>query len=95
MALLVSCGNLGGGLVGPNVFIAAQAPKYPTGFGVCLAMVTIAIIMSIVLRFVYDAENKRRRRLLDSDGVEAFRSRYTEQEMLDLGDRNPFFVYTL
>jgi len=94
MALLVSCGNLGG-IAGSNVYLSAQAPKYPTGFGVCLAMICCAVIMCLVLRFAYDAENKRRRRLLEAEGEAAFRGRYTEQEMLDLGDRNPFFVYTL
>lgn len=94
MALLISMGNLGG-ICGSNIYIASEAPKYRAGFGVCLGMSCCAVLMAIFLRFAYDSENKRRRRLLDAEGEEAFRGRYTEQEMLDLGDKNPFFVYTL
>lgn len=93
MALLISLGNLGG-IVGSNIYLAAEEPKYPAGFGVCLAMACSAVIMAFFLRHVYDSENKRRKRLIEEQGEELTR-RYTEQEMLDLGDKNPFFVYTL
>jgi hypothetical protein len=94
MALLISVGNLGG-ICGSNIYIASQAPKYRTGFGVCLAISVCAIIAAIVLRFAIQRENSRRLRYLDEHGEDEIRSRYSEQELLDMGDRSPFFKYTL
>jgi hypothetical protein len=94
MAVLISFGNMGG-ICGSNIYIGSQAPKYPVGFGVCLAMSVMAVIMAIVLRHAYAGENKRRDQLIAEHGAEVIRSRYTDQELLDLGDRNPFFRYTL
>lgn len=93
MALLISIGNLGG-ICGSNIYIASEEPRYPAGFGVSLTICALAICAAIILRFAYDWENKKRRRLIEEQGDE-LTHRYTEQEMLDLGDKNPFFVYTL
>lgn len=94
MGLLISVGNLGG-IAGSNIYIASQAPKYPTGFGVGLGMSIAAIIMAHVLRQACDRENKARRKMLDEEGEQAVRARYSEQELLDMGDKSPFFIYTL
>ncbi|KAK5736137.1 hypothetical protein LTR17_007659 [Elasticomyces elasticus] len=94
MALLISVGNFGG-IAGSNVFIASEKPSYPTGFGVGLAICCLAIIMAGILRVIYSKENARRRKLIEEEGEEAIRARYSEQELLDLGDRSPFFIYTL
>lgn len=94
MGLLISVGNLGG-IAGSNIYIASQAPKYPTGFGTGLGMSIAAIIMAYVLRMACDRENKARRRMLDEEGEQEVRARYSEQELLDMGDKSPFFIYTL
>ena len=82
MALLISVGNLGG-IAGSNIFIASQAPKYPTGFGVGLGMCCAAIAMAFFLRTLYATENRKRRELIETEGEEAIRARYSEQELLD------------
>ncbi|KAM0721089.1 hypothetical protein Q7P37_003375 [Cladosporium fusiforme] len=94
MGLLISVGNLGG-IAGSNIYIASQAPKYPTGFGVGLGMSIAAVIMAYVLRKACERENKARQKMLDDEGEEAVRARYSEQELLDMGDKSPFFIYTL
>ena len=94
MALLISVGNLGG-IAGSNIYISSQAPKYPTGFGTGLAISAAAIIMAFVLRFLFARENRLRREMIEAEGEDAIRARYSEQELLDMGDKNPFFVYTL
>lgn len=40
-------------------------------------------------------ENKRKRELLEREGEEAVRARYTDQELRDLGAESSFFIYTL
>lgn len=94
MALLISIGN-SGAIVGTNVYLSWEAPKYPAGFGTGLGACLIAMTMSVVLRFAFAKENRIRQELLDREGEEAIRARYTEQELLDLGDKSPFFRYTL
>jgi hypothetical protein len=85
-----------GAIAGSNVYIAREAPKYHTGFGACLAFIGCGIIMACVLRIAYGRENKRRDRLeAEMGGEEGVRSRYSEQELLDMGDRSPFFRYAL
>ena len=94
MALLISIGNLGG-IAGSNIFIAAQAPRYPTGFGTGLGMCVAAVIMAYVLRRAFAAENAKRDKVLVEQGEGAIRARYTEEELLNMGDKSPFFRYTL
>jgi hypothetical protein len=94
MALLISVGNLGG-IAGSNIFIASEAPKYPAGFGTGLGICVAAIIMAFVLRKIFEKENRKRHELLEGEGEDAIRARYSDQELLDMGDKSPFFIYTL
>lgn len=94
MALLISVGNMGG-ICGSNIYYAAQAPRYQTGFGVCLAVCVAGIIAAFILRKAYQAENRRRDELLAREGEDAIKAKYTDQELLDMGDRSPFYRYTL
>jgi len=94
MALLISIGNLGG-IAGSNIYLPSQAPAYPAGFGTGLAICLVAIMMTVVLRLAYARENKKRRALIELEGEDAIRARYSEQELLELGDKSPFFIYTL
>ena len=71
-----------GGLVGSNIFLVEEEPRYWTGYGVSLALVTIAIASTFVLRFTYKRINAKR----DAMTEEEIRAKYTEQELLDLGD---------
>jgi hypothetical protein len=92
---LISVGNMGA-IAGSNVFIARQAPVYHLGFGASFAFTAFAIIVACLLRVAYGRENKRRDRLIEElGGDEGVRTRYSEQELLDMGDRSPFFRYAL
>ncbi|TKA44529.1 hypothetical protein B0A54_04479 [Friedmanniomyces endolithicus] len=94
MALLISVGNFGG-IAGSNIFLASENPKYPTGFGTGLGISIAAILMAIVLRISCQRENKRRRDMIEQEGEDAIRARYGEQQLLEMGDKSPFFIYTL
>ncbi|EXJ68458.1 uncharacterized protein A1O5_08250 [Cladophialophora psammophila CBS 110553] len=94
MALLISVGNMGG-ICGSNIYFSAQAPKYPTGFGVSLGICALGIVAAFILRVAYQRENKLRDDLLAREGEEAIKAKYTEQELLDMGDKSPFYRYTL
>ena len=94
MALLISVGNAGG-ICGSNIYLAAEAPKYPAGFGTCLGVCVAGIIMAYVLRKGYQYENRKRDELLQREGEAAIRARYTDGELLSLGDLSPFYRYSL
>jgi len=94
MALLISVGNMGG-IMGSNIYLAREAPKYQTGFSASLAMCCLAILMTLVLRWAYAKENRKRDELIAEHGEEAIRARYSDEELLLLGDKSPFYRYTL
>lgn len=94
MAVLISVGNLGG-ICGSNIYFKAEAPRYPTGFGVCLATSLLAIVAAYCLRVAYKRENKRRDELVVQLGQEAVTGSCGEQELLEMGDKSPMFRYSL
>jgi hypothetical protein len=94
MALLISVGNMGG-IMGSNIYLSREAPKYTTGFSASLAMCFAAIIMTFVLRWAYARENKKKDAMVAEMGEEAIRAKYTEDELMQMGDKSPFYRYTL
>ncbi|KAF2998250.1 hypothetical protein E8E13_006148 [Curvularia kusanoi] len=94
MALLISVGNMGG-IMGSNIYLAREKPKYTTGFSASLAMCVAAIAMTFVLRWAYARENTKRDQMIQEHGAEAIRARYTDEDLLMMGDKSPFFRYTL
>ena len=52
-------------------------------------------MMAFVLRIAFSRENAKRRKMLEEEGEDAIRARYSDQELLDMGDKSPFFIYTL
>jgi hypothetical protein len=94
MALLISVGNMGG-ICGSNIFIASEKPAYPAGFGTGLGICICAVIMAFVLRLNCQRENARRRKMIEEEGEEAIRARYGDQQLVEMGDKSPFFIYTV
>jgi sugar phosphate permease len=94
MALLISVGNMGG-IMGSNIYLSREAPKYTTGFSASLAMCCAAILMTLVLRWAYARENKKKDAMLAELGEAAIRAKYTDNELMNMGDKSPFFRYTL
>jgi predicted MFS family arabinose efflux permease len=86
MALLITWGNLGGA-VGSNIFIEAGSPRYWLGYGFALGIVIAAILCVLVLAYSWDRLNKQRDQLSEAE----VRSKYTEAELLDLGDKSPLY----
>lgn len=90
MAMLISGGNLGG-IVGSNIFLEREAPHYWSGYGVCLAVVLAAIVSVLVLRWRYKKDNTAR----DKMTLAEIRAKYTDDELVRLGDASPLWRYAL
>ncbi|CAI5759944.1 unnamed protein product [Candida verbasci] len=84
----IGFGNIGG-IIACYIFLAKDSPVYKPGLATSLASVCFAIICSIGYVFNCYRLNKAKQ-------TEAYRVQFeslTEREQLNLGDRNPKFVY--
>ncbi|UPL03178.1 hypothetical protein LCI18_014112 [Fusarium solani-melongenae] len=86
----VAIGNIGGIIAG-YMYLESEAPRYQTGYGLSLAFGASGLICAMVLEISYVWSNKQREKISE----EEIRSRYTEQELLKLGDKSPRFKYIL
>ena len=75
----------------PFVYLNPDAPRYIKGHAVSLAMVGMAAVVYAVLWWTYASANKRRR-----EGKEEYKTvGLTEEQVKELGDESPRFVYTI
>ncbi|KAH8888007.1 MFS general substrate transporter [Thozetella sp. PMI_491] len=89
LGLMISLSQLGG-IVGSNIFLSREAPTYPTGFGICLAMLVLfGVIWPTIYWLILKRINARRAAI---PGHEIL-AKYTEQELADMGDLSPLFRY--
>ncbi|OPB45908.1 hypothetical protein A0O28_0094760 [Trichoderma guizhouense] len=90
MAHLICMGNLGG-IAGSNIFLAKEAPHYWTGYGFILAIDCVAFVTCLILRYALKRINAQRDQMTEED----IREKYGDVDLLELGDRSPYFRYTL
>ncbi len=86
-AMQIGFGNCGG-LVASNIFITKQAPTYPVGFGVSLALLWLCGIMCTIFFVGLWIENRKRDR-----GERDDRLRLPPNELVNLGDAHPKFRF--
>ncbi|KAK5126480.1 hypothetical protein LTR85_010716 [Meristemomyces frigidus] len=91
MALMLSISQLGG-IMGSNIFLADEAPTYPTGFGICLTMLVLfGVIWPTIYYFILRRINQKR----DGISEEEVMAKYSEEELAEMGDESPLFRYAL
>ena len=90
IAYMIGLGNCGG-IIGSFIFQGHESPRYQTGWGTSLGFVIGGIASASTLEVIYKWINRKR----DAVSEAEVRAKYTEQELLKLGDRNPLFRYTL
>ena len=89
IALLNCVGNLGG-ILGSYMYLDKESPEYYTGFGTSVALGGTGIVVALLLEWTYKVANARKAVV-----AEEARSKYTEDELFDMGDRSPVFKYVL
>lgn len=80
-----------GGIVGSNIYIGSQAPRYPVGFGVSVSMLGL---LGIIWPITYSVILKRinaKRAAVSPRGV---REMLTDEELAAMGDESPLFRYS-
>jgi MFS family permease len=90
IGFLVCAGNAGG-VVGSYIYIASEAPRYPTGFGNSLAFGGAGLVAALVLEAGLHRSNQRNARWTEAE----VREKYTDEELERMGDRSPLFKYSL
>lgn len=87
-AMQIGFGNCGG-IVASNIYITTEAPTYPIGFGVSLALMWICGLACTVFLIGLRMENMKRDR-----GERDDRYNLSKEELENLGDDHPSFRFT-
>ena len=90
VAFMAGFGNVGG-IIGSNIYLENEKPKYPTGFGTSFGVACLGIVSCLALEAGYYFINKKRDLLTE----EEVREKYSEEDLARMGDRSPLFRYTL
>jgi MFS family permease len=91
LGFVIGWGNLNG-VVSSNIYRQKDKPRFFLGHGVVLAYLALFLFGgSIITRFMLVAENKKRMAGKRDHWVEG----KSEQEVLEMGDQKPNFLYML
>ncbi|KAB8271753.1 major facilitator superfamily domain-containing protein [Aspergillus minisclerotigenes] len=90
LALSICIGN-SGGVIGSYMYMDKEAPTYYTGFGLSLAFGGSGLIVALLLELSYIYANRKKANKSEAE----IRERYTDDELLAMGDKSPLFKYTL
>ncbi|EUC46479.1 hypothetical protein COCMIDRAFT_35841 [Bipolaris oryzae ATCC 44560] len=90
VAFNICIGNIGG-VIGSYMYLESEKPKYQTGFGLSLAFGASGFLVAFLLELSYKWGNSKKAKLSEDE----IRARYTDEELLDMGDKSPLFRYTL
>jgi MFS family permease len=89
-AFNICVGNIGG-IIGSYMYLDREGPTYPTGFGLSLAFGGSALVAALILEFSFVYANKRNGMMSESE----IRDKYSDEQLLEMGDKSPLFKYTL
>ncbi|KAE8379864.1 major facilitator superfamily domain-containing protein [Aspergillus bertholletiae] len=91
IGIMIGWGNLNG-IMSSNIYRKADAPDYYPGHGTVLAYLTLFLFLgSVVQHLLLRRENRKRQRGDRDHRIEGL----TPQEIEDLGDKKPDFIYTI
>lgn len=88
IGIMLAFGNCGS-ILGSNVYLADEAPLYPTGYSVSLAMIILTQLAAICYFFYARYENRQK----EAGARDHFRS-FPQAERTALGDKDPAYRYT-
>lgn len=88
--LQLTCGNVSG-VMAPFLYKNHEAPRYVRGNAVTLSLVGFSALLYAFMWFYYTRQNKRRTAGLEDDKIVDM----TEEEIQEMGDRNPRFQYSI
>ncbi|EGU88786.1 hypothetical protein FOXB_00708 [Fusarium oxysporum f. sp. conglutinans Fo5176] len=90
IGLLVCVGNIGG-LIGSYIYLEREAPRYPTGYGTSLAFGLAGVVAVLLLETLLKRGNAKKAKMTE----EEVRQRYTDEDLIRMGEKSPLFKYAL
>ncbi|CAG8442373.1 12895_t:CDS:10 [Funneliformis mosseae] len=88
-AMIMMCANVGGA-VASQIYRQKDFPKYHYGHSISMAFLITATCISIIQYFVFKNLNKKKR-----ENPQSFLEGKTEEEIKNMGDLHPDFIYNL
>lgn len=76
------------GIIAVFAFLSKDAPKYITGYSICLAFTSLSVVSCILYFFACSWQNRQRDRTPTDIGL-------TEFEKTEMGDMSPEYRYLL
>jgi len=86
-AYQIAFGNVGG-IIAVYSFLKKDAPKYITGYSICISFVILSFMACIVYFVLCSLQNRRRDRAVMDRGL-------NDHEKAELGDQSPDYRYML
>lgn len=87
---IVFMGSCLSGLIGSNIYLPGEDPTYPTGFGISIAFIAIGGWVSPILYWLWLKRVNAQRAAVPEEEV---RARYSEVELVEMGDKSPLFRF--
>ena len=87
LGFVASLGNCGA-VLGSHVYLKSEAPRFPTGYGVCLALSVLAVIAALV-QFLYLISANRHRQMGSLEDI----SQLEDRTLSSSGGKQPLFRY--
>jgi len=88
-----------GNIIGPQIFLSREAPRYKTGCEVCIICLCLAIVSILALRQYMNRENKLRDRnqgvVIDAETISAESPNLIDQQLDETDWENNAFRYIL
>lgn len=80
-----------GGIIAVYAFLAKDAPKYITGYSICIGFICLSVLANAVYFIGLIIENRRR----DRSSAQARAALLSADEKTKMGDLNPDYRYFL
>ncbi|KAK3940242.1 major facilitator superfamily domain-containing protein [Diplogelasinospora grovesii] len=87
--LQITLGNIAG-IIGANIFLTTEQPRYPTGYGTAFGMLWMGTLAATAMYFLMRRENLKR-----DAGERDSRLNQPVEEVSNMGDHHPSFRFTL
>lgn len=79
------------GVIGSNIYIEDDSPKYPTGFGVLSSFTSVGVLACFLLEFLYSRINRRGAAMTKAE----IRAKYSDANWSRWLTGRPFLRYSL
>ncbi|WXC42306.1 hypothetical protein QX201_002085 [Fusarium graminearum] len=87
----LACAGTIGGIYGSYIYIDKEKPKYTTGYGASLGFAVAGILAAVTLESALTFINRKRAKMSEAE----IRSKYTDEQLEDMGENSPLYQYKL